>query len=112
MFYAIILSIIITGGENMENEKIFELMTKMYSEMQHGFKSVREEMNDIKGDVSTLKEDVSELKNKVRKIDIKLEEVDKKIDLSIEGHKTNTEQPGRIEKEVAKHEEFILKRVK
>lgn len=75
----------------MENEKLFEFMEKMY------------------GDFSKRFEDIE---SGVRKIDIKLEELDKKVDLSLEGHKTNTEQLNRIENEVSRHEEFILKRVK
>lgn len=43
---------------------------------------------------------------------IELEEIDKKVDLSLEVHKTNTDQLNRIEQDVAQHEEIILRRVK
>lgn len=89
----------------MENDKIFELMTKMYAEMQEGFKQSNKRFDKLESDVNTLKSDV-------KKMDIKLEELDKKVDLSLEGHKTNVEQLTRIEKEVSKHEEIILRRVK
>lgn len=89
----------------MENDKIFELMTKMYAEMQEGFKQSNKRFDKLESDVNTLKSDV-------KKMDIKLEELDKKVDLSLEGHKTNIEQLTRIEKEVSKHEEIILRRVK
>lgn len=48
----------------MDNE-LFELMTKMYAEMQDGFKKVNVEIQEIKKDVSGLKEDVSGLKEDV-----------------------------------------------
>jgi hypothetical protein len=47
---------------------------------------------DVKSDIKELKSDVKDLKNRTAKIEIKLEELDKKVDLSLEGHKTNTEQ--------------------
>ena len=42
----------------MENEKLFDLMTKMYSEMQNGFKEVRNEITDIKSDLGDVKRTV------------------------------------------------------
>ena len=82
----------------MENEKLFEFMEKIYSQMQQGFKEVR-------GDISSMKTDI-------KKIDFKIEDLNKKVDLSLEGHKTNTEQLNRIESEVSRHEEIILRRIK
>lgn len=89
----------------MENEKIFELMTKMYAEMQEGFK-------DVKSELKSHGKRLDNMESRMTKIDIKLEELDKKVDLSLEGHKTNTEKLNRIEEEVSKHEEIILRRVK
>ncbi|WP_234123025.1 hypothetical protein [Clostridium hydrogenum] len=89
----------------MENDKIFELMTKMHTEMHEGFK-------DVKSELKSHSERLDKIEARMTKLDIKLEELDKKVDLSIEGHKTNTDQLTRIEKEVSKHDEFILKRVK
>ena len=89
----------------MENDKLFELMTKMYAEMQEGFK-------DVKSELQSHGERFNKIESKMTKIDIKLEELDTKVDLSLEGHKTNTEQLNRIEEEVSKHQDFILKRIK
>ena len=79
-------------------EKIYSELQSTKTEMQQGFKRVDERFDKVENDI--------------KKIDIKLEEFDKKADLSLEGHKTNTEQLNRIESEVSRHEEFILKRVK
>jgi len=59
-----------------------------------------------------IKIDLHKMKNDIKKIDFNIEGFDKKVDLSLEGHKSNTEQLTRIEQEVSKHEEIILKRVK
>jgi len=59
-----------------------------------------------------MKIDIGSVKNNIKKIDFKIEELDKKVDFSLEGHKTNTEQLNRIENEVSKQQEIILRKVK
>jgi len=59
-----------------------------------------------------IKIDIGSVKNDIKKIDFKIEELDKKTDFSLEGHKTNTEQLNRIENEVSKQQEIILRKVK
>ncbi|MGH4049883.1 MAG: hypothetical protein ACREVX_00760 [Clostridium sp.] len=59
-----------------------------------------------------MKIDIGSVKNDIKKIDFKIEELDKKVDFSLEGHKTNTEQLNRIENEVTKQQEIILRKVK
>ena len=66
----------------------------------------------IKIDIGSMKNDIGSLKNDIKKIDFKIEELDKKTDFSLEGHKTNTEQLNRIENEVSKQQEVILRKVK
>lgn len=83
----------ITGGQ------LFEFMTRMYDEMQEGFK----EMN--------LR--VDGLGNEVKKTNAKIDhEVMPKIDALFDGYKQNSEKLDRIEEEVSKHEEIILRRIK
>ncbi|KOF56789.1 hypothetical protein AGR56_08970 [Clostridium sp. DMHC 10] len=96
----------------MENDKIFELMTKMYAEMHEGFKDVKNELKSHGKRLDKIESKMDSMESRMTKIDIKLEELDKKVDLSLEGHKTNVEQLNRIEKEVSKHEDFILRRIK
>jgi len=69
-------------------------------------------MEEIKRMLTQLMEGQEEINIQIKKMDFKLEELDKKVDLSLEGHKSNTEQLGRIESEVTRHEEFIIRRVK
>lgn len=82
----------------MENEKLFELVTKMYSEMQEGF--------------GELKEEIRENKTSTTKIESKIEnDITSKLESLFDGHIQNTHQLERIEKEVLKHDEIILRRI-
>jgi archaellum component FlaC len=86
-------------------EKIFDLLTILH--------------NDFKG----LKNDVEDLKNNVKSLETKVDSIDKTV-IRIEndnhvqhtalfdGWKQNTEQLGRIEKEVIKQDDFIMRRIK
>ena len=49
----------------MENERLFEFMEKMYSEMQTGFKSVNEKFDTVNHRLSTLEAGQITLENKL-----------------------------------------------
>ena len=76
---------------NMENEKLFELMTQMYSELR-----------EVKTDVKSLKKTVLNIE----------QDHGKKLEALFDGYKQNTEQLTRIEEEVKKQDEVILRRIK
>lgn len=76
-------------------DKTFELMEKMYSMMQEGFNEVNHKLDNLEN----------------RLIIIELDH-GKKLDALFDGHLQNSQQLERIEVEVSKHEDFILKRVK
>lgn len=62
----------------MDNEKLFELIEKMYGDMQHGFKSLNTEIDTVKTDI--------------KKIDFKIDNyVMPKIEALFDGYKQNTE---------------------
>lgn len=69
----------------MENEKIFELIEKMYSDLSS-------EIRDVKNTVTRIEH-----------------EHGKKLDALFDGYVQNTEQLKRIEMEVSRHEEIILR---
>lgn len=60
----------------MENDKLFELMSKMYNDMQDGFGSIRNEMQDrfkeVNSKIDNITKDVSDLKDGQDKIIDKL----------------------------------------
>ncbi|QQY79234.1 hypothetical protein EDD65_10630 [Keratinibaculum paraultunense] len=77
-------------GEGISNEQLFEFMTKMYGEMQEGFKEVKQDIVRLenKMDVNhkalydgykltyekliTLEEKVDKIENKVEKQDVEI----------------------------------------
>lgn len=78
-------------------DKVFDLMEKMYAEMKQQFEEVNKKL-DEKAD----KTDIVKLEN----------DLVPKIEALFDGYKQNTEKLDRIEKEVSKQEEIIMRRVK
>ena len=77
------------------NNDLFELMTKMYCEMQ-----------EMKGEINGLK-------NEVTKTNITIEQdIKPSISALLDGYKQNSEQITRIEKKLDEHDEIIIRRVK
>ncbi|MCM8710491.1 hypothetical protein M2651_05560 [Clostridium sp. SYSU_GA19001] len=60
----------------MENEKIFELMTKMYSEMHEGFSGIKYEINNIKGEINNIKGEINNIKGEIKEINIRLTKIE------------------------------------
>ncbi len=87
------------------DDKIFELMTQMYSEMQGTFTRVRGEMQS---GFATINDRLDNVENEVKKTNLVIENViEPKIEALFDGYKQNSEKLTRIETEVIKHEEFI-----
>lgn len=100
----------------MDNEKLFDLMTKMYADLKagqddlkKGIKSNSEEISQLKKEVKSNTDEIGDLKKVVLHIE---EDHGKKLDALFDGYKQNSEKLTRIEEKVSKHEEIILKRVK
>ena len=81
-------------GKNTDisNEQLFELITEMYADIQEEFKDIK-----------------SEIRVMGAKID---HDVIPKVNSLFDGYKQNAEELDRIEEEVSKHEEIILRRIK
>ncbi|MGI6585144.1 MAG: hypothetical protein ACOX3L_04235 [Lutisporaceae bacterium] len=80
----------------MEDE-VFELLTKMYSEMTEQFKEVKSKL-DKKAD----KSDIVRMEN----------ELNPKVKALFDGYKQHTDILERIEKEVTRQDEIIMRRIK
>ena len=78
-------------------DKAFELLTTMYSE----FIDFRKEVND-KLDKKADKSDIARIEN----------DHGKKLEALFDGYKQNADKLERIENEVSKQEEIIMRRVK
>lgn len=102
------------------DDKLFDLMEKMYIEFSKRFDNMESDINglktdvgDIKLDVESLKTNTASLKTNITKINTTIEhELMPKITVLLDGYKQNSDKLDRIEKEVSKHEEIILRRVK
>ena len=83
-------------------DKVFDLVEKMYVEMQEGFDGVNKR-------IDSLETEVKETKNKIIVVE---QEHGKKLTALFDGYKQNAEKLDRIENEVSKHEEVILRRIR
>ncbi len=93
-------------SKETSNDQLFEFMTKMYGEMQEGFKELRGEIQENRGLIQ-------ENRDEIRNINAKIEhEIMPKLDILFDGYKQNSDKLDRIEKEVSRHDEIILGRVK
>lgn len=83
----------------MENEKLFDFMSQMYSEMKDGFKQVNERL--------------AKVESEVKKTNITIEnDIMPKIEVLFDGHIQNSDKLDRIEKEVNRQDEIILRKIK
>ena len=64
-------------------------------------------------EVMSVKSKTNEVNNNLTKLTLRIEnKIEPKISALFEGHKQHTEQLTRIEEQVSKHDEYILKRIK
>lgn len=91
---------------------MFELMTKMYADMQE----MKGGMQAIHGDMRVMQSDMQEVKERLLNVEKTVLNIEqdhgKKLQALFDGYKQHSDQLDRIEKEVAKHEEVILRRIK
>lgn len=93
----------------MENEKIFELMEKMYADLKGGMDNMQAEMKDIKKDVKGNSNKIDNLE----KIVLRMEQNHgQKLEALFDGYTQNAQKIDKIEREVSKQEEVILRRIK
>lgn len=90
-------------------EKMFELMTKMYSEMQKGFKDVNEKIGCVEVRLDKVETRLKNIEGTVLRIE---NDNGQKLNALFDGYKQNSDKLDRIETEVAKHEEVILRRIR
>ncbi len=83
-------------------ERILEILTQMYSDLNG-------KMDKMQGQMDSMHTDLNDLKKVVFRIET---EHGKKLDALFDGYKQNADRLDRIEAQVSKQEEFIIKRVK
>ena len=90
-------------------DKAYELIEKMYIEFSKKFESIDKRFDSMENEFKELKSDVSSIKKTVLHIE---QSHGQKLEALFDGYMQNTEKLNRIEAEVAKHEEVIIRRVK
>jgi len=103
----------------MENEKVYNLVEKLYTEMQKGFEKVdaRFEQVDarfekIDNRLDNMDNRVSGLEKEIRKTNLIIEhDIKPKIEVLFDGHQQISDRLSRIEAEVTRYDEFILKKI-
>jgi len=97
----------------MNNEdKIFNLLEKVYIELQ-----------DTKGRLGNVENKLDNVENRLGNVENRLENVEKivvrienehgqKLDALFDGYNQNSDKLDRIETEVSKHEEIIMRRIR
>ena len=121
-----------------KDNELFDLMSRMYSDMQDGFKSMYSDMQDgfksvnkridtLDTKVSNLEVKVDNLDTKVSNLEVKVDNLDKvvkktnlviendikpKITALFDGYSLTSNKIENIKNQVSKHDNFIIKRIK
>lgn len=83
----------ILGGITLENERIFELLEKMYSDISNRFDKVENNLESIKNELN-------EVKDKTKKNSINNEDIKKNIKVLAEVQQNHYEQNQRNHEEI------------
>jgi len=86
----------------IEFSKKFESMDKRFDKMDQRFDKMDQRFDSLEKDVTDIKQRVIKIEN----------DHGKNLQVLFDGYVQNSEKLDRIEKEVTKHEEIILRRVK
>lgn len=99
----------------MDNEKMIELMTKMYSEMkamkiemQEGFNQVDERFNQADRRFNKVERRLNKVEDIVTHIEY---DHGQKLEALFDGYVQNTQKLDRIEKQESQDEEFVLRSI-
>ena len=104
-------------------DRVYDLLEKLYIEMQKGFVEIRGEVNEVRGEVNELHGNVNEIRGNVNEIRGEIKEVweeikevreemnkkfvnlENKLDINLkalyDGYQQNTESINRVETKVA-----------
>ncbi len=97
----------------MTDRELLELIAAQVGSLTNQVGSLTNQVGGLTNQVDNLTVDMSEVKNEVRKTNAKIDhDIIPKITVLFDGHKQNSDKLDRIETEVSKHEEIILRRIK
>jgi archaellum component FlaC len=93
---------VIKGRGIMTERELLELIATKVANIDSDLLEIKTEIKDVKTEIKEVKKTVIKIEH----------EHGQKLEALFDGYKQYSDQLERIESEVAKHDEFILKRVK
>jgi len=88
-------------------------LTEGQARMENRMDRLEKSQDILATEVMAVKSKTNEVNTNLTKLAIRIEsEIEPKISVLFEGHNQHTEQLTRIEEQVSKHDEYILKRIK
>lgn len=90
-------------------DKMFDLMSKIYSEMKQGFTAVDKRFEHVEKRLDNIESEIKDLKKDVIRLENDLKP---KVEAALDGYKQHTAILDRIEKEVSRQDEIIMRRIK
>src|SRR5699024_10194114 len=97
----------------MTDRELLELIAAQMGTITEQVSGLTNQVDGLTKDVNELKKGQKDHKNEVTKTNMVIEnDIKPKIDALFDGYKQNTEKLEKIEEEVSKHEEIILRRIK
>gem|GEM_PF-688259 len=92
----------------MESDKTFELLTKMYGEINNRFDSMEKSVIEVKQDINSVKQDMNSVKQDIKNIYTKIEvDIDDKLKSLEDGYKVNYEITAEIRVKVEENSKGI-----
>jgi len=111
----------------VDNDKVYDLMEKLYVEMQHGFKEVNGKISDLEKEIIktnlTIEHDIKpkievlfdgqkQTSDKLDRLDSKVDNLENRFDHLDNKVDRIESKIDRIEVQVSKHDELIMTRIK
>ena len=97
----------------MNDRELLEFIAAQVGTLTSQVGTLTNKIDGIEKKVEIIETEVKEIKTSQIKLEIIVEnDIKPKLEALFDGHKQNTDQLERIENEVVRHEEFIIKRVK
>ena len=107
----------------MTDRELLEFIAAQVGNLTQDVGNLKQDVGDLKQDVGDLKQDVGDLKKGLSNLEKKVDSIDKtviriendhgsKLAALFDGYNQNSDKLERIENEVTKQEEIIMRRIK
>lgn len=97
----------------MTDRELLEMIAAQVGALTNRVDNLTGQVDNLAGRVDNLTNEITELKTDAKKTNNTIEnDINPKLQALFDGHKQNSEKLDRIELEIIKHDEFILKRVR